>query len=118
MAKILKVNVTTTTIGLDNGEILEIDTPSLDFIPKEDDEVEGFKSDSKIYVNKIENTNNTGKAVNKVSYVLLAFLLGGIGAHKFYAGKIGLGILYFVSCIMFYIYPRFYSSNRSYNRIN
>jgi len=27
---------------------------------------------------------------------LLAFFLGGFGAHKFYLGKIGLGILYLV----------------------
>ena len=34
------------------------------------------------------------KLVNKVAYCLLAFFLGGFGIHKFYAGKIGLGIVY------------------------
>ncbi|EPJ1919894.1 TM2 domain-containing protein [Vibrio alginolyticus] len=29
---------------------------------------------------------------------LLAFFLGGFGAHKFYLGKIGQGILYLVFC--------------------
>lgn len=36
------------------------------------------------------------KPVNKVAYALLAFFLGGLGAHKFYEGKVGLGILYLV----------------------
>lgn len=44
--------------------------------------------------------NNT-KAVNKVVYCLLAFFFGGIGVHKFYAGKIGSGILYFLFCWTF-----------------
>ncbi len=38
------------------------------------------------------------KKVNKVVYCILALLLGGYGIHKFYAGKIGLGILYLVFC--------------------
>jgi len=33
---------------------------------------------------------------SKVTAGVLAILLGGIGAHKFYVGKIGLGILYFL----------------------
>lgn len=38
----------------------------------------------------------SGKVVNKVTYILLALFLGGFGVHNFYAGKIGLGILYLV----------------------
>lgn len=41
---------------------------------------------------------NGKKVVNKWVYVLLAFFLGGIGAHKFYAGKIGAGICYLLFC--------------------
>lgn len=54
------------------------------------------------------NSNNTGytgtyvgdgkKVVNKWVYVLLAFFLGGIGAHKFYAGKTGAGVCYLLFC--------------------
>ena len=36
----------------------------------------------------------TGKPVNKISYCLLAFFFGFIGVHRFYAGKIGSGILF------------------------
>ena len=33
---------------------------------------------------------------NKNTYALLAFFLGGFGAHKFYVGQTGKGILYFL----------------------
>ncbi len=36
--------------------------------------------------------------VNKVTYGLLAIFLGGIGVHKFYSGKTGMGILYLLFC--------------------
>lgn len=35
-----------------------------------------------------------GRVCNKTTAALLAFFLGGLGAHKFYEGKIGMGILY------------------------
>ena len=34
------------------------------------------------------------RPVNKVAYILLALFLGGIGVHKFYAGKNFTGLLY------------------------
>lgn len=40
----------------------------------------------------------SGKPVNKIVYCLLALFLGGIGIHKFYAGKIGMGIVYILFC--------------------
>ncbi|MBN7772707.1 TM2 domain-containing protein [Clostridium aminobutyricum] len=36
--------------------------------------------------------------VNKIAYILLAIFLGSLGAHKFYSGRIGLGIVYLVFC--------------------
>jgi len=35
---------------------------------------------------------------NPTSAVLLALFLGGLGIHKFYMGKIGLGVLYLIFC--------------------
>lgn len=39
-----------------------------------------------------------GRPVNKVVYCLLAFFLGGLGIHKFYAGQTMQGIIYLVFC--------------------
>jgi len=35
---------------------------------------------------------------NKIAAGLFALLLGGFGVHKFYLGKIGMGILYLLFC--------------------
>jgi len=35
---------------------------------------------------------------SKIAAGILAILLGGIGVHKFYLGKIGMGILYLLFC--------------------
>lgn len=43
-------------------------------------------------------SENTSVPVNKVAYCLLAFFLGGIGAHKFFAGKKLAGVLYLLFC--------------------
>ncbi len=36
------------------------------------------------------------KPKNRLSAILLAFFLGGLGIHKFYLGQTGKGILYIV----------------------
>jgi TM2 domain-containing membrane protein YozV len=58
-------------------------------------------------VNVVINNNNEGNNFRKVSNrsrisaVLFAFFLGGFGAHKFYLGKPGMGVLYIVFCWTF-----------------
>lgn len=44
----------------------------------------------------VNNNTNTGgaKAINKWVAFCLCLFLGPLGAHKFYEGKIGMGILY------------------------
>lgn len=45
------------------------------------------------------HTITTPKRIkSRVTAAILAILLGGIGAHKFYIGRIGLGILYLIFC--------------------
>lgn len=41
---------------------------------------------------------DTTSSKNKVTAGLLALFLGGFGAHKFYLGKNGMGILYLIFC--------------------
>ena len=38
---------------------------------------------------------------NRVTAALFAFFLGGLGAHKFYLGQPGLGVLYLIFCWTF-----------------
>ena len=38
---------------------------------------------------------------SKIAAALLAFFLGSIGAHKFYLGQIGMGLLYLLFCWTF-----------------
>jgi TM2 domain-containing membrane protein YozV len=38
---------------------------------------------------------------NRVAAAFLALMLGGVGAHKFYLGEVGLGILYLLFCWTF-----------------
>lgn len=45
--------------------------------------------------------SSSGGEKNKVAAGLLGILLGGIGAHKFYLGNIGMGILYLCFCWTF-----------------
>lgn len=105
MTKVLKVNLSKTIIGLDDGSFEEVDTSALDFIPKEGDIVEFYKSGNSVIVRKVEKSNNNsnnnhGKKVNRLTYALSALYVGGFGIHKFYAGK-AIGIVYLLFCWTF-----------------
>ena len=130
LSKIIKIEDDLIFIGLDDGSIKKVNKSFCNFSPDINDEVEIYESEGCIVVNKINSTKkesnatdhkkidinvnnnsptgnpiyvaNNKKAVNKVIYCVLALLLGWIGAHKFYAGKVAAGILYllfFWTCI-------------------
>lgn len=46
-----------------------------------------------------EGTETTGKS--KIAAGLLGIFLGGLGVHKFYLGKVGMGVLYLLFCWTF-----------------
>lgn len=126
MARIIKINNDIVFIGMNDGGIKEVRMADMSFIPNIGDEVEVYETENNLIVakkeEKRENASNSGininvsnnqanttpmyianntKAVNKVVYCLLAFFLGGLGVHKFYAGKIGTGILFIMFCWTF-----------------
>ena len=43
------------------------------------------------------------KKKNRITAALLALVLGGIGVHRFYLGKIASGVLYLLFCWLFFI---------------
>ena len=122
MGKIIKINGDIVSIGTNEGGIKEVRISDINFTPTIGDEVDVYETEGNIIVTKKEtqqqnpnsgiNINvgsnqgngnpvyiaNNSKAVNKVVYCVLAIFLGGIGVHKFYAGKIASGVLYLLFC--------------------
>lgn len=121
-AKVIRINTKTSIVELggENGEIENIPLSSFEDIPGVGDSYEIYRNEDKIVAHKItsstlnnakesndvnninvniENTNYNRYPVNKIAYIVCALLLGGLGIHKFIAGKIGTGVLFLIfSC--------------------
>ena len=102
MTKIIKITKDNVLVGMEDGSIEEFKKEELNFSPALGDEVQVFKAPQGSIVSKASSAwtdrpvyyQEQGRSVNKVVYCLLAFFFGGLGFHKFYAGKVAAGILY------------------------
>ena len=130
MAKIIAITPEKISIGMENGSIKEVPAGSVNFVPHIGDEVEIFESVNNIIVSKLErkpvepqpvqqtpaihivntNTNTNinknkiiggGRAKNKWVAFILCLFLGAFGAHKFYEGKLGMGLVYLFTVGLF-----------------
>lgn len=129
MKKIVDIRDGIVYVGGEDGSLQEVRREDCLFEPAIGDTVNIFSNDTKTVVSKVDIPQSTdttndkihihivnengatayqdpallrgGRVVNKVIYCVLAFFLGGLGIHKFYARKIGLGILYFIFCWTF-----------------
>jgi restriction system protein len=95
------------------GERIDVDCVVCPHCGKQ---VGSLKDDKNIIINNNNNNNNnnsasassslsaryrSGKKVNKWTAFFLCLFLGWIGAHKFYEGKTGMGILYLCTIGLF-----------------
>lgn len=91
------------------GERIDVDCVVCPHCGKQ---VGSLKDDKNIIINNNNNNNNnnsaaassylsaryrSGRKVNKWTAFLLCLFLGWMGAHKFYEGKTGMGILYLLT---------------------
>lgn len=106
MPKVILVTDDIVTLGMENGTLKEVHLSNLNFQPQVGDKVEIFETAERVVVSKIRRSSLEPSSkdadgavhVNKLVYCLLAILLGSIGAHKFYAKKIVLGVIYLLFC--------------------
>jgi TM2 domain-containing membrane protein YozV len=110
MSKIIRVNRDSVCVGKDDGSFIEVKKSELNFTPTVGDAVEIFTAGDSVIVSKaklassssdfaenivnVSEKSEMGPTVNQVAYALLAIFLGSFGIHKFYAGKVVMGIIY------------------------
>lgn len=107
-AKVIRIEDTDVTLGYDDGHFEMASIYDFGFQIFNNSMVEVYTNEDgkKMYTPKQTSifgktpniTCGTGYLVNKTTFCLLALLLGGIGVHKFYEGRILLGILYLLFC--------------------
>ena len=126
MFKVIKVDEENVYIASsESGKTLKLNKSKLDWEVKVYDYVEFYDAGNEIIVTKIPTeealmilqkeqaqkqqsqpqivvTNNQSDSqprnVNKTNYALLAFFLGSIGIHHFYAGKTAAGVMSILFC--------------------
>ena len=101
MDKIIRIENRIISVGKADGSLEEFDIAYFNFVPRVGDYVNIYRNDDSIIITKAESifTNQTsGRVVNKIVYVLLAFFLGTFGAQEFYAGNTRAAVLSLLFC--------------------
>lgn len=107
LVKVLSVDQDKVRIGYFDGRMETVALGCFAEMPRVGNEYERYVDDNghMFFAPASRNTNTVYNVftprygrdkicVNKYIYVLLAIFLGSIGAHKFYAGKTWMGIIY------------------------
>lgn len=124
MPKIIQVGMDKVTVGFENGSLKDYERGACSgFIPQMGMQVEIYEDGGRAVIVQAggaprgpfaqDAAQDAGFSdarfnaasgdrgdhnVSQLAYCVLALLLGGLGIHKFYAGHIGLGILYLLFC--------------------
>lgn len=121
MPKIIQVGMDKVTVGFENGSLKDYDRGACSgFIPQMGMRVEVYEDGGRAVIVEAGSPGGPSAAqdaqfadpaasgagaqgagprrVSQLAYCVLALLLGGLGVHKFYAGHVGLGILYLLFC--------------------
>ena len=97
MAKVLELKSDVIVVRMKNGETKEIRRAGMNFTPRIGEEVAVTEQDGRLSMSRY--MDDGAHRVNQKVYAILAILVGGFGVHKFYARKIGLGVLYLLFVI-------------------
>ena len=101
IGRVIGGDMLTIILGFSDGSTANVERSNIGFPVANGDMLDIYTSPdgTKRYApHETMMMRTPGNRVNKIVYILLAVLLGGIGAHKFYCGKNGIGILYLVFC--------------------
>lgn len=117
--KVIRIDASNAIVGLNDGTTKTYPLSAFNYTPMVGDEVQVYgdgantiiakasqnnqqgnngAGSQNVYVNVTQPTTAGGHKVNKVAYCIICLLLGGIGIHSFYAGKIGQGVCMLLFC--------------------
>ena len=92
------------------GERIPMDAVVCTKCGRQVEKLEYSSSDRPVVINNVNNVSAsaasqsnapTKKPLSKWTAFFLCFFFGAIGAHKFYEGKTGMGVLYLFTCGLF-----------------
>lgn len=117
--KVIRIDASNAIVGLNDGTTKTYPLSAFNYTPMVGDEVQVYgdgantiiakasqnnqqgnngAGSQNVYVNVAQPATAGGHKVNKVAYCIICLLLGGVGIHSFYAGKIGQGVCMLLFC--------------------